>query len=125
MPSPYFNRICLHWRKLYFAVILFKKNNTFSKKLDDIYTKKFNHDKILILQIYFKGNLKIIFFYLGFTARHHYFTHFEYSQWLDGAKTEDPEKNYLTTRKFNLVCLSSDPNEAQNHRREMTSDLER
>ena len=31
----------------------------------------------------------VIISYLGFTARQDYFTHFEQSQSLDGAKTED------------------------------------
>ena len=35
-----------------------------------------------------------------------YFTHFEPSQSVGGAKTEDPKKNHLTTRKQNLACLT-------------------
>ena len=36
-----------------------------------------------------------IFFYLGFIARQDYFTHFQPSQLLGGAKTGDPKKNHL------------------------------
>ena len=50
-----------------------------------------------------------LFFYLGLMARQDYFTHFERSQTLGGAKMGDPRKKHLTTRKQNLACLTCDP----------------
>ena len=46
-------------------------------------------------------------FYLGFTARQDYFTHFETSQSVDGAKTGDPREKPPNHPKQNLVCLLS------------------
>ena len=60
----------------------------------------------------------------AFTPRQDYFTHFEPSQSLGGAKTGDPRQNHLTTCKQNLSCLTCDPSEARTHSGEMTSDLE-
>ena len=34
---------------------------------------------------------------------------------LGGAKTGDPEKKHLTTRKQNLACFTYDPSEARTH----------
>ena len=48
------------------------------------------------------------FFYLGFTARQDYFTHFEPSHLLGGAKTGDP-CNDRTTHKQDLARLKYDP----------------
>ena len=53
-------------------------------------------------------------------ARQDYFTRFELSQSLVGAKMEIPEKNHLTIRKQNLACLACGPS----YSGEMTSDLE-
>ena len=46
------------------------------------------------LKDHLQNNIKVplILFYLGFTARQDYFTHFEPSQALGGAKTGDLEK---------------------------------
>ena len=58
-------------------------------------------------------------------ASQDYFTHFEPSQLFGGAKTGDPWEKHLTTHKYNLACLTRDPNWARTHSGEMTSDLER
>ena len=58
-------------------------------------------DRIYASLTYSKGQ-----FYVGFTASQDYFTHFEPSQSLDGAKTGDPREHHLTTRKQNLACLT-------------------
>ena len=52
----------------------------------------------------------LLCFYLGFTTCEDYFTHFEPSQSLDGAKTGDLQEKYLTTSKQNWACLTCDPN---------------
>ena len=41
-----------------------------------------------------------------------------------GQKWEIPEKNYLTTRKQNLTCLTCDPSLSRTHRGKMMSDLD-
>ena len=64
-----------------------------------------------------------VYFYLCFTARRDYFTHFELSQSLDGAKTGDPREKPPDHLKQNWACLTCDPTEAQTHRVEMTGGL--
>ena len=49
------------------------------------------------------------FFHLGFTVHQDYFTNFELSQSLGGAKKGDPERNHQTTSKQNLAFLTGDP----------------
>ena len=60
-------------------------------------------------------------FYLGFSARQGYFTHFESSQSLGGAKMGDPREK----PPDHMACLTCDPSEARTHSSAMTSDLER
>ena len=60
------------------------------------------------------------FFYLGFTARHDYFTRLEPNQ--SYGKRGIPREKHLTTRKQNLACLTCDPSKARTHSGEMTSD---
>ena len=52
----------------------------------------------MLVSICFEPEKKLLFFfYLGFTARQDYFTHFEPSQSLGGAKTGGPREKHLTT----------------------------
>ena len=57
------------------------------------------------------NSVKLVFnwtrrqFSMGFMTRRDYFAHFEASQSV-GAKTGDPEKNHLSTRKQNLAYLT-------------------
>ena len=53
-----------------------------------------------------------------------YFTHFEPSQLLGGAKTGDPREKTLTCHKHNLACLTCDPSKTRTHSGAMTSDLQ-
>ena len=42
----------------------------------------------------------------GVTTYQDYYTHFELSQSMVGAKAGDSEKRHLTTRKQNFACLA-------------------
>ena len=70
----------------------------------DVYTLCVFYDRDTVLENAFSRRI----FYLGFTARHDYFTHFEPSQSYVGRKWEILEKNHLTTHKKNLACLTCD-----------------
>ena len=57
------------------------------------YRTSFNYPrkKVIVSDVVW-CNLFAVFFYLGFTAHQDYFTHFERSQSLDGAKMGDPRE---------------------------------
>ena len=61
---------------------------------------------------------------MGFTARQDYFTHFEPSQSVGGAKMGDPREK-KTPYKQNTACLTLDQSQARTQSDEMTSELER
>ena len=82
-------------------------------------------------ELYFRIDLQIssflfffIFFYLGFTARQDYFTNFEPSQTLCGAKIGDRRENPADHPQAELACLSCELG-SNPQRSELTSDLER
>ena len=51
----------------------------------------------------------LFFFYLGFMTCQDYFTHFEPSQSLSGAKMGDPQEKPPDYPQADLACLTCDP----------------